>query len=116
MSITIYHNPRCSKSRACLARIEASSAPATIIPYLDQPPTAATIRDLARRIGCPVRALIRDNEALFRERFSSDDHDDDGWAAIISDHPKLLQRPIVVSADDAVVARPPELVDRLLHD
>jgi arsenate reductase len=117
MSITIYHNPRCSKSRATLQLIEASGVSADVVTYLENPPSAERIRELATLLGLPVSDLLRKNEDVFRNAEDVPALDDDaalaGW---IASHPKALQRPIVVDDDKhmAIVGRPPENVNELL--
>jgi arsenate reductase len=118
MPYTIYHNPRCSKSRKTLQLIEAAGETPQIVRYLDDPPDANTILEIARRVGVPVRELLRRKEAEVREAANLPDLDDDrALAKWISAHPKALERPIVV--DDAgaaaVVGRPPENVNALLQ-
>jgi len=117
MSLTIYHNPRCSKSRRTLELIRDGGVEPTVIAYLDEPPKAARIEELAGLLGCPVRDLLRTNEDDFRQATDLPDLDDDAaLAAWLAAHPRVLQRPIVV--DDvrrsAVVGRPPEAVLGLL--
>ena len=118
MTITIYHNPRCSKSRKTLELIEESGFAPEIVNYLDSPPTAARICQLAGTLGLPVAELLRRNEDEFR---NADDvpalEDNDALAAWIEKHPRVLQRPIVIddAADAAVIGRPPENVRALLR-
>ena len=113
MSIKIYHNPRCSKSRNSLNLLQEAGEQPDIIEYLRTPPDAATIRRLAALIGIPVAGLLRKGEAEFKQ---ADDlpalDDDDALAAWLADHPKVIERPIVVNADGdrAVIGRPPETV------
>lgn len=117
MKITIYHNPRCSKSRKTLELIKEAGISPEIVNYLDSPPTAARIRELAATIGVPVADLLRRSEDDLR---NADDlpalDDDDALAAWIAKHPRVLQRPIVI--DDAggiaVIGRPPENVQVIL--
>lgn len=117
MPLTIYHNPRCSKSRKTLELIEEAGDSPQIIDYQAEPPTAARIIELAARIGIPVRELLRTAEAEFREAGDLPDLDDDealaGW---LTRHPKVIERPIVADDDSgqAVIGRPPENVLRLL--
>jgi arsenate reductase len=118
MTITIYHNPRCSKSRKTLDLIEESGIAPKIVNYLDSPPAAGRIRELAGALGVPVAELLRRNEDDFR---NADDipalEDDDALAAWIEKHPRVLQRPIVIddAAGAAVIGRPPENVQALLQ-
>ena len=117
MTITIYHNPRCSKSRKTLELIENSGVTPQIVRYLDDPPDANRIRRLADTIGVPVAELLRRGEEEFKTAADLPDLGDDqalaGWLAA---HPRVLQRPIVIDdeAGCAVIGRPPENVAELL--
>jgi len=118
MTITIYHNPRCSKSRKTLELIEAAGLSPEIVKYLDSPPAAARIRELAAALGIPVAELLRRKEDEFQNADDLPDMgDDDGLAAWIEKHPRVLQRPIVIDDDTgtAVIGRPPENVQELLQ-
>lgn len=115
--ITVYHNPRCSKSREALALVEGSLAgkPLQIIEYLKTPPTLADLKHLHTLLGVPVREMLRSNETEFAELGLADTAlSDDELLAAVAEHPKLLQRPIVVNGKKAVIARPPELVNGVL--
>jgi arsenate reductase len=117
MTITIYHNPRCSKSRKTLELIETAGVSPQVIRYLDDPPGADRIRALAAAIGLPVAELLRRNEDDFRNAADLPDlHDDAALAAWLARHPRVLQRPIVIDevSGAAVVGRPPEKVNDLL--
>jgi arsenate reductase len=117
MTITIYHNPRCSKSRKTLDLIEDAGVTPRVVRYLDEPPAADRICALAAAIGVPVAELLRRNEDDFRNAADLPDLDDDAaLAAWLARHPRVLQRPIVVDDDSgaAVVGRPPENVSELL--
>ena len=117
MTITIYHNPRCSKSRKTLELIENAGVAPTVVRYLDDPPDADRICELAATIGVPVADLLRRNEDDFRNATDLPDlQDDASLANWLSAHPKVLQRPIVIDDDAgvAVVGRPPENVANLL--
>ncbi len=117
MTLTIYHNPRCSKSRKTLELIEQSGHEPEVIRYLDAPPTPERIRALARLLDMPVSALLRRGEAEFREAGDLPDlADDTALANWLARHPRVIERPIVV--DDAgaraVIGRPPENVLSLI--
>lgn len=117
MAIVIYHNPRCSKSRKSLQILEDADISPTVIDYRSEPPSGPRIEALAALLGVPVRALVRENEAEFRDADDLPDLDDDtALAAWLSAHPIVLQRPIVVdeTAGRAIVGRPPENVNALL--
>lgn len=119
MNISIYHNPRCSKSRKTLEIIQNSGIRPRIIEYLKEPPDAATTEHLAAMLGLSVADLLRKSEAEF---VGADDTpslgDDAALAAWIAKHPSVLQRPIVVDNDRnrAVIGRPPENVLELLKE
>ncbi|MCG3150223.1 MAG: putative protein YfgD [Verrucomicrobiae bacterium] len=105
----IYHNPRCSKSRQALEILRQHHIKPTVIEYLKTPPDVNTLRSFR----LPARELIRDNEDEYAALKLADKSDAELLDAIVK-HPILLQRPIVVRGNRAVVARPPEKVTELL--
>jgi len=116
--ITIYHNPRCSKSRSTCELVTAQynrdEEPTTIIEYLKQPLTVAELQELNRQLGSPVRDMIRDSEPEYKELGLSDATLSDAQLyEALAAHPILLQRPIVVRNGRAVIGRPPENVATL---
>lgn len=117
MSLTIYHNPRCSKSRKTLELIETAGLTPKIVEYLKTPPDGAQILRLSRLAGVRVADLLRQGEAVVREARNLPPLDDDAaladWMAA---HPASLQRPIVADTakDRAIVGRPPENVLSLI--
>lgn len=117
--ITIYHNPRCSKSREALALVEAFASstqiPINVVEYLTSPPSVAQLEELQGMLGCPASEMTRSNEEEFAALGLERAADEDLLRAIAS-HPKLLQRPIVVFGKRAVIGRPPELVSSLLEN
>lgn len=117
MNVTIYHNPGCSKSRKTLEIIESHGLKPRVVEYLDNPPAPADLRRLARLLDVPLADLLRTSEADFSE--SSEPvpvEDDQALSRWLHDHPRVLQRPIVVDEDNdrAVVGRPPENVLELI--
>jgi len=117
MSLEIYHNPRCSKSRKTLEIIQDAGVEPTIVLYLDNTPGAAEILDIAGKLGKSVADLLRRGESTFKEAADLPDLGDDAaLAAWIEAHPIVLERPIVVdtASGKAVVGRPPENVSELL--
>ena len=117
MSVTIYHNPRCSKSRKTLEIIKDSGVSPQVVLYLEETLGAADILDLASRLHLPVADLLRRGEAVFKEATNLPDlNDDAALAAWVAANPRVLQRPIVVDAatGNAVIGRPPENVHELL--
>ncbi|MEM8937321.1 MAG: arsenate reductase (glutaredoxin) [Pseudomonadota bacterium] len=111
MAVTIYHNPRCSKSRQTLALLEAQGAEVKIVRYLETPPSAGTIKSILKKLGVGPRDLMRKKEAPYKELKLDDQSLGD--AALIKalvDNPILIERPIVVAGDRAAIGRPPEAV------
>ncbi len=113
-TVTIYHNPRCSKSRATLALLQDRGIEPRIVRYLETPPSADDVLDLARKLGRPVVALLRRKEPEYRALGLSDETDDATAAAAVAAHPRLLERPIVVAGERAAIGRPPEAVLEIL--
>ena len=109
MSITIYHNPRCSKSRATLALLHEHGHSPEIIEYLKSPPDSSTLHRLANKLGLPLSDMVRTGEQEFKDKNLTNANDNE-LAAAISESPILLQRPIVISGDRAAIGRPPESV------
>lgn len=109
--IRIYHNQRCSKSRGALALLEQHGKPFEIVDYLENPPSAAELKMLLSRLGITARQLLRTGEDDYRElKLDDPSLDDDTLIAAMVQHPRLIERPIVVANDRAVVGRPPEKV------
>lgn len=108
---TIYHNPRCSKSRATLALLEAQHDDIEIIKYLETPPSIETIKNLVNLLGVNIRDILRKNESEYKEHgFANQDLSDDELIALVHQYPKVLERPIVVYHHQAIIGRPPENV------
>lgn len=117
MSITIYHNPRCSKSRKTLELIQSAGVSPTIVEYLAAPPDADTLLKISALLHIPLADLLRRGESEFKDAGDTVPLDNnDALAAWIAANPKVLERPIVVDEDQgrAVVGRPPENVLSLL--
>ncbi|WP_149193967.1 arsenate reductase (glutaredoxin) [Luteimonas suaedae] len=111
----LYHNPRCSKSRSALALLQARGVEPRIVPYLEQPPDAAALQALLRQLDLRPRALLRTGEAEYVELGLADPAlDEDAIIAAMAAHPRLIERPIFVHGDRAVIGRPPERVLELL--
>ncbi len=113
--LKIYHNPRCSKSRQTLALIEAAGEDKDIILYLDNPPKAAEIKTLLSQLGFEsARQLMRKGEAIYKELGLKNIDDENALIKAMAEHPKLIERPIVVKGETAILGRPPENVSALL--
>jgi arsenate reductase len=113
-TLTIYHNPRCSKSRAALALLQERKVPLRIVEYLKEPPTRAELADLRKKLGLAPAEWIRKGEAEFKAARLDKNSSEAQLLDAMAKHPILIERPIVVRGDRAVVGRPPERVLELL--
>ncbi len=113
--LTLYHNPRCSKSRGALELLEQRGLNPTVIRYLETPPSAAELKQILTRLGISPRQLLRSGEEEYKTLNLTDPSltDAEIIEAMIT-HPKLIERPILVAGDVAVVGRPPEKVLEIL--
>lgn len=112
--VTIYHNPRCSKSREALKLIRENGVDPEVREYLKDPLSEKEIRMLLMMLHIKPEELVRKNEAIYKERLKGLDLFDDEWIRIIRDNPALLERPVVVRGKKAIIARPPEKALELL--
>ena len=111
MPVTIYHNPRCSKSRQTLALLTERGIEPRIIAYLDTPPDAATLESLLDRLGLQPRDLMRKKEAPYGELdLANEKHTRADLIQAMIDNPILIERPIVEADGKAAIGRPPESV------
>lgn len=109
MSVRIYHNPRCSKSRATLALLEENGHAPVVVEYLKTPPTEDELRQVLAALGLGPRDVIRTGEAAYKDNKLSDEKlSDDQLIAAMVANPILIERPIVVSGGKAKIGRPPE--------
>ena len=110
----IYHNPRCGKSRKTLELIRNAGKEPEIIAYLKTPPSADQLKTILRQLKFSVHDIIRKNETLYKEQFRGKNFSDDEWINILASNPILIERPIVVEGEKAILGRPPENVQELL--
>jgi arsenate reductase len=115
MTVTIYHNPRCSKSRATLALLEARGIKPKIVDYLKTPPSAAELKAILGKLKLKPRDILRTGEAIYAELgLKTRKLDDDALIALMVKNPILIERPIVVAGGNAAIGRPPENVLAIL--
>ncbi|HXW72028.1 MAG TPA: arsenate reductase (glutaredoxin) [Methylocella sp.] len=115
MDVVIYHNPRCGTSRTTLGLIRNSGIEPHIIEYLKTPPTRTMLRQLASRMGVPLRAIMRQKEAAYRDLKLDDPKvGEEALLDAIEAHPVLIERPIVVTPKGVKLCRPSEAVIELL--
>lgn len=116
MSIILYHNSRCSKSRATLALLNKNGIKPLIVNYLDTPPSKDDLQKINEKLNTPITDMIRFKEPLAKELSigKEDNRTTAQWIEILHENPKLIERPIVVKGDKAVIGRPPENVLSLI--
>ncbi len=115
MTVTIYHNPRCSKSRATLQLLEARGVKPKIVDYLKTPPSAAELKSILKKLRLKPHELVRKGEPRYAELGLKDrDLDDEALIALMVENPILIERPIVVTGGKAAIGRPPETVLAIL--
>ena len=115
MTVTIYHNPRCSKSRQTLALLEKKGAAPRVVDYLKTPPSAGELKAILKKLGLKPRDLMRKGEPRYAELGLKDrDMADDALIALMVANPILIERPIVISGGKAAIGRPPEKVLEIL--
>jgi arsenate reductase len=113
--ITLYHNPRCSKSREALALLREKGVEPDLRLYLEQPPTSAELKQLLVKLGVSARGLLRRSEEAYRELNLQDERlSETTLIKAMVGNPKLIERPIAIKNDRAVIGRPPENVLALL--
>ena len=110
----IYHNPRCRKSRETLNIIQDSGTEVEIIKYLEDVPSEKELTDLLKKLNIPAEKLLRKTEKIFKDEFKGKDLSEEEWIKIMILNPKLIERPIVVKDDKAILGRPPKNVNILL--
>ena len=113
MDATIYHNPRCSTSRKALDRLREEGFEPQVVKYLDEVPSREQLRTLISDAGLTVREAVRTREAEYKELGLADASDDELLDAMVS-HPKLIQRPFVVTEKGTRMARPLESLDEII--
>jgi len=113
-TFTIFHNPKCTKSRATLALLQEHGVEPRVVEYLKTPPSAAELKAIVAKLGIKPEQLVRKGEDVYKENYAGKTLTDAQWLDALTKHPILIERPIVVSGDRAVIGRPPENVNALL--
>lgn len=109
----IYHNPRCRKSRETLQLIEEKGIKPEVVEYLKVPLTKEELSDVLNLLEIEPQQLLRKNEAIFKSDFKGKELSREKWIEAMIEHPKLIERPIVIEGNKAVIGRPPEKVKEL---
>jgi arsenate reductase len=113
-TFTIFHNPKCTKSRQTLALLQEHGVEPQVVEYLKNPPTAAELKGILAKLGMKPEQLVRKGEDDFKANYAGKSLTDAQWIEAMVKHPILIERPIVVSGNRAVIGRPPENVKPLL--
>lgn len=108
--ITIYHNPRCSKSREALEILKTTEGEYEIIKYLDDLLSVEKLESIIKLLGIKPIELVRTNESIWKEKFKNSDLSDVEIIAAMANYPKLIERPIIVNGNKAVIGRPPQKI------
>lgn len=106
----IYHNSRCSKSREACSILNEKGVKFETIEYLKTPPTQKEIKELLKMLGMKAQDIVRKGEPLFKEKFANKKLSEGEWIKVLAENPILIERPIIVKGDKAVIGRPPEKV------
>ena len=107
---TIWHNPRCSKSRQTMGILEEKGIEADVVKYLDETPSVEVIKEVLKKLKLSARELMRTKEDEYKSLGLKDEMDEDKLIEAMAEHPKLIERPIVIKGNKAVLGRPPEKV------
>lgn len=113
-TVRVYHNARCSKSRSACALLQEKGVALDIVEYLKTPPSRAELAELVRKLGVPAESIVRTGEDIYKSDYKGRQLSEDEWLDALAAHPILIERPIVVRGERAVVGRPPEKVLELL--
>lgn len=113
MKITIIHNNRCSKSREALQYLNEKDIDLEIREYLKEELTATELKSIIKKLGISAEELLRKKEAAFKEHYKGKTLSEEEWIDAMIQHPRLIERPIIIKGDQAVIARPLENIDQL---
>jgi len=108
--ITIWHNPKCSKSREAIAILDASGCESKIVKYLETSPNTQEIKKVLMMLGINARALMRIKEELYKELKLGEEPNEERLIEAMAQNPKLIERPIIIKGNKAIIGRPPSLI------
>jgi len=108
--LIIYHNTRCSKSREACSILKEKGMAFETIEYLKTPPTQKEIKELLKMLGMNAQDIIRKGESLYKDKFATKKLSESEWIQVLADNPFLIERPIIVKGNKAMIGRPPEKV------
>jgi len=111
--VTIYHNPRCKKSRAGLQYLQSKTDDIQVVEYLKNPLTEEELKKLLMLLNKKPQEMVRTQEAVYKQNFKGKNFTDEEWVKIMVENPKLIKRPIVVKGNKAVWGDPAEEIDKL---
>ncbi len=113
-NFTIYHNPRCQKSRQALKLLSENGITPEIVEYLKEVPTKADLNMVLSKMNKSPQDILRKGEQVYKEKFKGKEFTDAEWLDILVENPKLIERPIIIRGNKAVIGRPPENVLELI--
>jgi len=115
--VEIWHNPRCSKSRQALSILDELDTPKEVVKYLEEHPSKEQIKNVFKMLGYKSpRDMMRTKEDIYKELDLKNEMDDEKLLEAMAKHPKLIERPIIIKGDKAIIARPPEKVSEFIKD
>ena len=112
--ITVYHNPKCRKSRAGLEYLTSRNIPVQVVEYLKHPLNRELLKDLLMRLNMKPHDIVRTQEDIYKEQFKGKAFNDDEWITILLENPKLIQRPIMVKGPKAIIGQDADEIEKLL--
>lgn len=115
-NVTIYHKPTCSKSCEVFDVLKKKQVAYKVVEYLETPPSKEELKELLRKLGMRAEELVRKKEPLYKENYEGKEISEEAWLDILINHPILIERPILVKGDKAIIARPTELAEKFLAE
>jgi len=112
--VSIYHNPRCGKSREALKELDAKGIEVNVIEYLKNMPTEASLKAVCAQLGLRPEEMVRKGEELYKKEYKDKVLSDAAWLKVLVAHPILIERPIIIVGEKAVIARAPGVLSKFL--